>query len=120
MGNKEKSKWLGLELNQGQFKIKRGRFHRTVTVGQSGSKFYQDYSLNILSGWVWSKLNSDGQYFYLLTIIVSISWSLTMGVTRAQSVFLPIWQDEFQSDYKSVSSLYSFGFGGSMLNCLLG
>ena len=43
-----------------------------------------------------------------------------MGVTRAQSVFLPIWQDEFQSDYKSVSSLYSFGFGGSMLNCLLG
>ena len=43
-----------------------------------------------------------------------------MGVTRAQSVFLPIWQDEFQSDYKSVSSLYSFGFGGSMLNCILG
>jgi len=77
MGNREKSKWLGLELNQ------------------------------------------DGQYFYLLTIIVSISWSLTMGVTRAQSVFLPIWQDEFQSDYKSVSSLYSFGFGGSMLNCIL-
>ena len=53
-------------------------------------------------------------------MIVSISWSLTMGVTRAQSVFLPIWQDEFQSDYKSVSSLYSFGFGGSMLNCILG
>ena len=43
MGNKEKSKWLGLELNQGQFKIKRGRFHKTVTVGQSGLKFSQDY-----------------------------------------------------------------------------
>ena len=100
--------------------IKRRRFQITVTVGQSGSKFSQTLSFGIFSSWVWLTVNSDGQYFYLLTIIVSISWSLTMGVTRAQSVFLPIWQDEFQSDYKSVSSLYSFGFGGSMLNCILG
>ena len=53
MGNKEKSKWLGLELNQGQFKIKRGRFHRTVTVGQSGLKFSQDYFFFLIFYRVW-------------------------------------------------------------------
>lgn len=61
----------------------------------------------------------DGGYFYLLILIVSIGFGLTIGTVRAFSLFLPIWEEEFEASLFGVSSIYYFFFGGSMLNVLL-
>ena len=61
----------------------------------------------------------DGAYFYMLILIVSIGFGLTIGTVRAFSIFLPIWEDEFEASLFGVSSIYYFFFGGSMLNVLL-
>ena len=40
-------------------------------------------------------------------------------ISQPKSVFLPIWQHEFEIDLFGVSAIYYFYFAGSMVNVLL-
>lgn len=58
----------------------------------------------------------DEGYFYLVLLLVSVSWSFTLGLIRGYGVFISAWMADFGVSMNTAQYIFTFSTIGSCMN----